>query len=553
MTIPARMTVTDRRSPALAIGWEFRQRHRWGLVAFVGYLIVLAAIKLVIVTHDFPIDFDSPETFAFAFVIPVSSYFTYFIAVFTFGLDGDIAARQSMYPARMFVRPVSTTALAWWPMLYGTAASVILWTATRLLALWPSSLEVPVVWPGFLAVVLLAWAQALTWMPYGLPGVRVLAMVLWLTAIDAIVILALHFRASEAAMIAFLLPQIPLAYLVARYAVARARRGDVPDWSGAIPWLRTSGGSQPRRSFRSAASAQAWFEWRLSGKSLPVWIGVVLPFELLLFWTAGTASALLLEYLILVLLTPIMIATFAAATVRRASANMSDSYGVPPFISTRPLTNAQLIAAKLKTTLASTALAWLLIIVAVPLALAWSGEMPLVLERTRRFAEAVGTPRAVVFSLLVVAAFIASTWKQLVQTLYIGLTGRAGLIKGSIFVTLTVLFLIGPIAEWLIETRRLGRLWSKLPLIFTLLVCVKMSAAVWIATRLYRGRLVSDRALVAGAACWCVAVFALYGVLVWMLDTPHIPHYLLMLLAILAIPLARLSAAPLALAWNRHR
>jgi hypothetical protein len=48
-------------------------------------------------------------------------------------------------------------------------------------------------------------------------------------------------------------------------------------------------------------------------------------------------------------------------------------------------------------------------------------------------------------------------------------------------------------------------------------------------------------------------VLALYGLLVWLLDTPHIPHYLLMLLAILAIPLARLSAAPLALASNRHR
>jgi hypothetical protein len=63
----------------------------------------------------------------------------------------------------------------------------------------------------------------------------------------------------------------------------------------------------------------------------------------------------------------------------------------------------------------------------------------------------------------------------------------------------------------------------------------------------------SDRALVMGAVFWCVAVFALYGVLTWLLDTPHFPHYLLMLLAILAIPLARLSAAPLALAWNRHR
>jgi hypothetical protein len=64
---------------------------------------------------------------------------------------------------------------------------------------------------------------------------------------------------------------------------------------------------------------------------------------------------------------------------------------------------------------------------------------------------------------------------------------------------------------------------------------------------------VSDRTLVAGAGIWSLAVFALYAVLVWLLDTPHFPHYLLMLLAILAIPLARLSAAPLALAWNRHR
>lgn len=542
------------RSHAAAIAWEFRQRHRWGLVALVVYLIVLAAIKLVLLAHDFPIDFDSPETFAFFFVVPVSSYFTYFIAVFTFGLDGDLAARQSMYPARMFTRPASSAALAWWPMLYGAVASVFLWTATRALALWPSSIEVPVVWPAFLAVALLAWAQALTWMPYGLPGMRVFVVVLWLTAIDAIVILALHFQASEAFMIAFLLPQGPLAYLVARYAVARARQGDIPDWSGAFTWLaRIARASKVRESFRSAASAQAWFEWRLSGKSLPVWVAIVLPFELLLLWTAGTSQVLVLEYLFIVLVTPIILATFAAATVSKPSANVSDSYGLPPFIAARPLTNAQLIAAKLKTTLASTALAWLLVLVAIPLALQWSGEMPLVVERSRYFAESVGAPRAVVFLLLVVAAFIASTWKQLVQTLYIGLTGRAGLIKGSIFATITFLVLIGPTAEWIIETRRLGKLWNALPLIFAILAFIKMSAAVWIATRLYRSRLVSDRALVVGAALWLVTVLALYGVLVWWMDTPLFPRSFLLLVAILAVPLARLSAAPLALAWNRHR
>ena len=103
------------------------------------------------------------------------------------------------------------------------------------------------------------------------------------------------------------------------------------------------------------------------------------------------------------------------------------------------------------------------------------------------------------------------------------------------------------------ETERLGRIWSALPLIFATFVAVKVIAVVLVGGRLYDRRLLSDRMLLTGAACWSVAVFALYGVLAWLLDAPHIPHFVLMLVAILGIPLARLSAAPLALAWNRHR
>ena len=48
-------------------------------------------------------------------------------------------------------------------------------------------------------------------------------------------------------------------------------------------------------------------------------------------------------------------------------------------------------------------------------------------------------------------------------------------------------------------------------------------------------------------------MFALYGVLVWFFSTPFVERYVLALIAILAVPLARISAAPLGLAWNRHR
>jgi hypothetical protein len=46
--------------------------------------------------------------------------------VFTFGFAGDLQARESMYPARMFTLPVTTSALRGWPMFYGAAAMVVL-------------------------------------------------------------------------------------------------------------------------------------------------------------------------------------------------------------------------------------------------------------------------------------------------------------------------------------------------------------------------------------------------------------------------------------------
>lgn len=539
-------------SAARAIAWEFRQRHRWGLVALAAYFLVLATIKLLIPESSLTFNMDSGERFAVVVMVPLTGTFLYVLTVFTFGLSGDVAGRQSMYPARMFTLPVSTTALTLWPMLYGGAAMAMLWLATRFLAVWPSGFDIPVIWPALAAVSLLAWTQALTWMPYGLPGLRVILAVLWLGTVDSIVLLALRYQASEAVMVAIVAPQIPLAFLAARFAVGCARRGDVPDWRGVF--ARVKSRPQTPRPFASPARAQAWFEWRRHGGSLPVLVGLLLPFELALLWLAKDAPAFVFEILFLALITPPFMAACTAWTVSRPTPQVRDSYGVSPFIATRPLTSAELIAAKLKMALWSTLAAWLVVLVATPLALEWSGTWPLVTERVRRMHDAIGTPRAATVVLLILAGFIVATWKQLVQSLHIGLTGRAWIIKGSVLLTLTFLILLGPIVEWISDTPSVQRaLWNGLPLILAVLVGIKMSAAAWIATRLDRRRLLGERALVLGAACWCVAVLALYGVLVWFFSTPFVARYVLALSAIVAVPLARLSAAPLALAWNRHR
>ena len=543
------------RSPAAAIAWEFRQHHRWGLIGLAGYVLFVVAFKLVIVGPDTDVELGDGR--ATPLTVPWSAMFMYSLAVFSFGLTGDLAARQSIYPARMFALPVTAAALAGWPMLYGTAAVAILTLATALLARWPWGIQLPLIWPALLAAAFLAWTQALTWMPYGLRGMRVMFTVLWLITLDAVVILAIHYDVSEPLMIAFLAPQLPLAYLAAWFAVARARRGVVPDWRVRSVRFGRVANAVPRRQdhFSSPSRAQLWFEWRRHGRSLPTLVGILLPFEFALLFVPGNDTPRLVLYvLIAVLLTPPVMAGFAAAAVSQANAHGRDSYGVTPFTATRPMTSPALVTAKLTMAIWSTLAAWLLVLIAIPLGLILSGTSQIVTERTRHVIEIIGTPRAIVLALLVLAALMASTWKKLVQGLYVGLTGREWIIKTNGFVALTFLVIIGPILEWISGSgRTISTLWDVWPWIVVALVGAKMAMAVWVAIGLYRSRLLSDRTLVAGAACWMVAVLALYGVLVWWIDTPLIPRYILALFAILAIPLARVSAAPLALAWNRHR
>jgi len=544
------------RSPALAFGWEFRKRHAWPVIAMAVFLLCLAVFRLVRYVPGEPITVLPPDGRAAVVIAPLSWAFFYYLAVFSFGLSGNLGARQSIYPARMLSLPVKTAALVGWPMLYGTMTVAALVFATAVLARWPWKIDVPLVGPPLFAAAFLAWTQALMWMPYGLPAARPIVTVLWLAVFDAAVLLAAHYKVSEPVMLAILAPQIPLAYLVARYAVARARRGDVPDWRPRF--MRTAAVAAPPplspAGIASPARAQFWFEWRRQGRTLPTLVGIVLPFELALFWIARDAPGLLLELLLLALITPPLLAAFTASTVSKANPDARDAYAMSPFIATRPLSSADLIAAKLTMAIWSTLATWLLLVVAVPLALIWSGTWPMVEQRASRLVAIVGMSRTVVFALLVLAGLMAATWKQLVQSMYIGLTGREWISKLTAIVALAFIIFIGPVVQWVVDHNSArALLWSSLPAIFAVLVACKMLASALVAARLARSELLSDRTLVTGAAAWVAVVFTLYGVLAWLVSGPLIPRFVLVLLAILAVPLARVSAAPLALAWNRHR
>jgi len=155
---------------------------------------------------------------------------------------------------------------------------------------------------------------------------------------------------------------------------------------------------------------------------------------------------------------------------------------------------------------------------------------------------------------LILGGLMLGTWLMLVQGMFIGLTGREWLIKTSGFVWLVFFMALGPTLEAIADsTAALRWLWDNWTIFPAILVVLKMIAAIGIARRLSHSGVISDRAIVAGAAIWAAAVFVLYGVFVWWVDTPLLPRHVFMLIAILAVPLVRISAAPLALDWNRHR
>jgi len=529
----------NARSPAAAVAWQFHRRHRWGLIALGAYVVALAAIKFAVLGGQ-RFAFRNDESFAFSVIVPTTATFIYFLAVFTFGLDGDIAARESIYPQRLFTLPLSSDALAGLPMLYGCVAVAGLWFVTRVFAVWPAGARVPAIWPALLAASLLAWTQALTWMSYPLRGLRVVITVLWLSSIDAIILAALYLKASEPAMLAILAPHVPLAYLVARAAIRRARCGDIPNWQRAVG----SHSPRQRRAFASAMSAQVWFEWRRHGRSLPILVAMLLPFELAMLFAFHDTRGIVIEVFMMILFTPSVIAAFVAATVGKSST----------FTHARPMTDISLITAKLKATLWSALLTWLLVIVTTALALRLSGTASVILDDVHWLSDAIGAPRAAIAIILAITFLIGSTWKLLVQSLAIEMSGRAWLSKASLFATLSLIAIAFPSLLWISHSKRaVAALWNSIPWIAGAMVCVKTLLALWIVSRLFDKRVLSERALLIGAACWCFAVLALSAGMAAIFPDIILRHYFLIFVAILQVPLVRLAAAPLALEWNRHR
>jgi hypothetical protein len=237
----------------------------------------------------------------------------------------------------------------------------------------------------------------------------------------------------------------------------------------------------------------------------------------------------------------------------------SEDLAVPAFVSVRPLSSEDLVAIKVKVAALSAVLSWapLLLFLTAWLS-AWANVDSLSRLAIQLWAFHGQSVQAVYgIGILVALAGMFLTWRFLVSRLWSGLSGRRPMIVGAVvsivvLVIASLVFDAGRLPGWLLAdpARRAPVAW---------IAAVAVVAKYWMAAYAWRG--VAPRYRRVYLLIWLAgtASFLALGIAVWGIARIYLPldverlRSVVILLALLAVPLARMGLAPSSLSRNRHR
>jgi hypothetical protein len=540
-------------SPTLALAWQLWGRHRWGLAAVGAYCVTAAVVFNALPAGILEARHGALMSIQFVLAL------IYVAAVFAYGFESQLEARESCFPARLFTLPVRTGVLVGWPMLQGMAAVVLLWLAWAYFVLRPSGVEAALGSTALLAAACVAVLQALLWSPFGLPWVRVLLAVLVLPVLAVSPTLGPALGVEESVLLGLYAALIPLAALTAFAGVSRARQGEAPDWRGLFRARRTAADRSPGAPapFPSVARAQFWFERRRHLLPFPLAAGGFAALHLaFIFRLAGTIEDVGYKAILGTnfLFFPLIFAPFFGCVLGRTGTSAGNPYRMSSFPATRPVPGTTLVAAKVKVAALGTLAAWAIVLLAASVWFVHSGSDARLLQLWDSLRQAYPTWRVTAMLLLAVVANWLIIWRLLVDNLWLGLTGRAWVVRASLVACGLGLTLVLTVYVQLIDHPDLAhRLWVELPWWAGGAVLLKLLAAGCVGRALVRRGLVGPRTLAKLLAVWLLAAVGLFILACAAVPSDVAPVSLLASGAALAVPLVRLLAAPLALAWNRHR
>jgi hypothetical protein len=366
---------------------------------------------------------------------------------------------------------------------------------------------------------------------------------------------------SELAMSGLVTGLAFVAFLVAGRHVARLRAGGARRAHRAeslFGWIAEASPMR-RKPFGTPAAAHFWFEWRCSGIVLPALVGgVALVAIMPMSWLVRRDADDTFRLLLAALATPVVLAIPVGAAFSKPTF-WSEDLAVPAFVAVRPLSADDLVATKVKVAAASVALSWLVLLSVVAVWLSLWANLDVLSQLAIQLWAFHGRSVAAVYGIaaLVVMAGMLLTWRFMVSRLWSGLSGRRTLFLGSVTSIAAVgiaymVFDAGRLPGWLLDdpTRLAPIVW---------IAAAALTAKYWMAAYAWRG--VAPRYLRAYLLIWLAATtaFVTLGIVVWGMLRIYLPldgdrlRSVVILLALMAVPLARVGLATSGLARNRHR
>jgi hypothetical protein len=546
------------RSPVIALAWEIWRQNRRSVWLVVGIIVVCCLVNHIVPDQIRAVK-AYEELLGVVNGLMMASSFLFLFGVFNY-TESTSRKDWTGFPYRLFVLPVPTLLLVAFPMASGIISTgLVYWVWAKLVFVHseiPADWWFPVVLGGFMAVY-----QTTLWSLAGFRIMRIIA--LGLTGPIFVLLGVLPFStkdsvgafwASEKLLTAVVVGIAFAAFLTAWVSVARQRSGGGRrrNWlptlmSGVMDVL-----PRRRKNFTSPAAAQFWFEWRRSGLVLPMCIGAILILMGPLSWLYRDDPKSTVLMLVLIPAMPLILSAAVGMAFSRPDFWSSDN-SLKAFLAVRPLASGDIVVTKMKVAALSVAIIWSQVLTFLFL---WLPAWPNTSQLDVYFFEfKTFYPHAWLFILiLTVLGAIMATWRNLIGGLWLGLVGSWKPLIISVCMRVSAFVLVLSICAWMGANSKwrdnhAGLLLSILGWALALAVMFKLWMAVFSWKKITPDR-VWKYLLVWSGGTFCFVALAIAVSPVF--DIYRFEH-LLVLVAFLAFPLARLGLAPLSLARNRHR
>jgi hypothetical protein len=317
--------------------------------------------------------------------------------------------------------------------------------------------------------------------------------------------------------------------------------------------------SRSDKVFASPESAQFWFEWRRSGSVFPILTASLLVAAVVpLSWYMRDNAIDSIRILTAAIVMPLVLALPLGKAFSKPD-YWSKDLAVPGFVAVRPIASVDLVAVKMKVAAASAALTWLLVLAFSAMYLTfWASHETLVMIRN------LPLPLRAYSLGLSIFTMVLLTWRFLVGGLWLGLSGNRRVFALSMVPYVVVPLFVLPAILIATFTNSSFVVWMRMhaTLVQNALVlasAVAVVAKLALATISWRTQPVTFRRQYLPA--WFVGTIVVVACSIMLSNAlepfvrfdGHRLQSFLILISLLAVPLARLGVAPSSLERNRHR